>query len=142
MAAELAHQLSRFRYSSSITVALGYRKAELNHPQNGFGFLVPLRERKRLVACTWVGTKFSHRVPEDWAVLRCFLQDGLDQPDAEIVDAVREDLRVIMGVTAKPEFHRVSRWPRSMAQSTVGHGDRMKQLEPLMPALPAFHFAP
>ena len=38
----------------------------------GFGFLVPKKERQRLAACTFVGTKFSYRVPDDKIALRCF----------------------------------------------------------------------
>lgn len=136
---ELAHLLNQFRYSSSMTVALGYRKQALNHPENGFGFLVPRRERKRLVACTWVGTKFSYRVPDGWAVLRCFLQDGLEQSDSDIVAAVREDLRTIMGVTAEPAFFRVARWHRSMAQYSVGHSERIRQLDEVMRGCSGLH---
>ena len=73
---ELAALLDAVPYTSSITLSLGYEKAGFSHPLNGFGFLVPKRERRRLVACTWVGTKFSYRVPDNLAVLRCFLGGG------------------------------------------------------------------
>ncbi len=143
---ELAELLSGVEYSSSMTLALGYRREELGHPLNGFGFLVPRRERKVLVACTWVGTKFSHRVPPEWAVLRCFLGGAgneavLARPDAEIVAAVRDELREIMGVTAEPAFSRISRWPRSMAQYTVGHDRRMAAVRGRLERLPGLHLA-
>lgn len=131
---ELASALGGIAYSSSMTVALGFRRAELGHPQNGFGFLIPRRERKRMIACTWVGTKFSHRVPETHALLRCFLGGAedpgvLDESDEAVTAIVREELREIMGVTAEPEFVRISRWPRSMAQYTVGHSKRVAMIE-------------
>jgi len=130
---ELGELLSGIDYSSSMTVALGYRRAALNHPLNGFGFLVPKKERRRLVACTWVGSKFSHRVPEDWAVLRCFLggHETMDLTDQEVLACVQEELRDIRGVAAAPDFHRISRWPRSMAQYTVGHAERVRRIEAL-----------
>ena len=47
-------------------------QSEFDGQRAGFGFLVPKRERQRLAACTFVGTKFSYRAPDDRIVLRCF----------------------------------------------------------------------
>lgn len=130
----LAELLSSVPYSSSATVALGYDRASIEHPLNGFGFLVPLRERRHVLACTWVGTKWDHRVPDDKAVLRCFLggiQAGhvVDESDETLTAWCREDLQRLMGVDAEPLFVRIHRWPRALAQYTVGHGARVAAIE-------------
>ncbi len=143
--AELAALLGGIPYSSSITLSLGYEKAGFSHPLKGFGFLVPKRERRRLVACTWVGTKFLHRVPQDKAVLRCFLggedESVLGLSDEALVASVRIELRDIMGVNETPVFARVARWPRSMAQYAVGHRERVARIEARVRALPSLHLA-
>ncbi len=131
-------------YSSAMTVAMVYRRSELKKVPEGFGFLVPKAERRRLVACTFVGTKFSHRVPEEWVVMRCFLGGAgdaaaLGETDETLVEAVSTELRDIVGVTAKPAFHRIARWPRSMAQYTVGHGARIAEVEGRREGLPGVH---
>jgi oxygen-dependent protoporphyrinogen oxidase len=137
---DLAVLLETVPYTSSITLSLGYKKAGFSQPLDGFGFLIPKRERKRLVACTWVGVKFSHRVPDDMVVLRCFMNEG-EEPDGEIVAIVREELREIMGVHETPLFARLARWPRSMAQYTVGHRERVAQIDARVAALPRLHLA-
>ncbi len=111
-------------------MAFGFRRSELHHPLKGFGFLIPRAERQALVACTWVGTKFEHRVPDSHALLRCFLTADAS-PDAVLVE-----LKRIMGFEADPAFVRTSRWPRSMAQYTVGHATRMGELNDLLRAHP------
>ncbi len=133
VAPELQHLLSEVDYSSSMTVALGYRDADLAQPLTGFGFLVPARERQSLVACTYVGRKFPHRTPEGVSLLRCFLGGAgraavLTQSDDEVTDVTRADLERLLGITAKPVFCSISRWPRSMAQYTVGHAGRMREV--------------
>lgn len=142
---ELASLLAGIQYSSSITVSIGYEKHTLGHPLKGFGFLVPKRERRTMMACTWVGNKFSYRVPDHLAVLRCFAggEDGvpLAESDEAIVRAMREDLRQIMGVTAEPLFARMARWPRSMAQYTVGHAARIARVNAHLARLPGIHLA-
>jgi oxygen-dependent protoporphyrinogen oxidase len=142
LAPELAGLLSAIPYTSSMTLALGYRRADVRHPLNGFGFLVPKAERGLLLGCTWVGTKFPHRVPEDKAVLRCFMAgDSLDLGDAEVVSTARAEIRRIMGVDAAPIFARIARWPRSMAQYTVGHAARVERMEALAAGLGGLQLA-
>lgn len=140
---ELAHDLDAIPYNSSTTVSLGYRKAGFPHPLNGFGFLVPKRERHRLVACTWVGTKFSHRVPDDGVLLRCFLggDASIRDSDDTIVAAVCQEIDRIMGVGVEPAFSRVARWPRSMAQYTVGHEARVERIEARVARFAGLHLA-
>ena len=133
-------------YSSSMTVALGYDAADFARLPAGFGFLVPKKERRRLVACTWIGTKFPNRVPEGKVVARCFLggmEDAgvLAESDDAITAAVIDELRDIAGVTAHPRFTRIFRWPRSMAQYTVGHPTRLAEIESRIAAIPGLHVA-
>ena len=139
--ARMAELLGSVGYSSSMTVALGFKRNEVQNQMRGFGFLVPKRERRKLLACTWVGNKFPGRVPEFLALARCFLggaggESTLTESDDAIVRAVREELREIAGITAEPVFARVFRWPRSMAQYTVGHAGRIRELQERLGSLP------
>ncbi len=142
----LGELLAGIPYSSSVTVAVGFDAAEFPTPPVGFGFLVPKKERRRLVACTWVGTKFEHRVPPGKIVARCFL-GGMEEAgvlagtDETVAAEVVRELRDIAGVTARPRFTRVFRWPRSMAQYTVGHLERVAEIEARVAAIPGLHLA-
>ena len=107
---------------------------------------MPRKERRRLAACTWVGTKFSYRVPEGKIVARCFLggtEDAgvLDESDEAVISAVTAELQEIAGITARPRFTRIARWPRSMAQYAVGHPQRLAEMEARVAALPGLHVA-
>jgi protoporphyrinogen/coproporphyrinogen III oxidase len=133
-------------YNTSMVVALGFDAADFARPPVGFGFLVPKKERKRLAACTWIGTKFSHRVPEGKIVARCFLGGGsnpavLAESDESILAEATCELQEIAGFTARPKFSRVYRWPRSMAQYPVGHPARMKELDGRVAAIPGLYLA-
>jgi oxygen-dependent protoporphyrinogen oxidase len=112
----------------------------------GFGFLIPAKERKTLVACTFVGAKFPYRVPDSHLVLRCFLGGAgneavLDLSDEEMVAAVRADLKVLLGWDAEPGFARLRRWRRSMAQYAVGHGARIAKVREILSELPGLQLA-
>jgi oxygen-dependent protoporphyrinogen oxidase len=143
---ELASLLDSVPYSSSLTLTLAYDKATFGQPLNGFGFLVPAKERSRMVACTWVANKFSYRVPDHLAVLRCFFGGANDhailtESDEAVLRIAREELRRMMTLTAEPLFHHIARWPRSMAQYTVGHQERLRQIEQRVVNLTGLHLA-
>jgi oxygen-dependent protoporphyrinogen oxidase len=139
---ELSRLLGGIPYTTSITLALGYRKATFDHPLNGHGFLVPKKERKYIFGCTWVGNKFNYRVPDDLVVLRCFLGgDAMPLSDDALVAAARAELRGIMNLEAEPVFHNIARWPDSMAQYTVGHDQRIARIEEMVRAIPGLYLA-
>jgi oxygen-dependent protoporphyrinogen oxidase len=142
----LAELLCAVPYSSSMTVALGFNMSDFPRPPDGFGFLVPKKERRRLVACTWVGTKFSNRVPEGTVLARCFLggtgdASVLQESDDAILGAVTSELQEIAGFRAQPRFTRIFRWPSSMAQYTVGHPERVAEIEERAAEIEGLHLA-
>ncbi len=142
----LASLLRMIPYTSSAIAQMVFRASEFDGQRAGTGFLVPRAERRRLMACTFVGAKFPHRVPADKITLRCFFGGAgndsvLDQSDESLIAIAREELRAILGLTAAPIFTSVSRWPRSMAQYIVGHGERLKEIESHAAAVPGLHLA-
>src|SRR5690606_18210266 len=49
-----AAPLRAMRFVSVITCALGFDRADVQHPLDGTGFLVPRKEGRAITACTWV----------------------------------------------------------------------------------------
>jgi len=129
----MVRSLLDIHYSSSVIVALGYDAAKVKPLPPGFGFLVPQKEGGRVRACSFVGHKFAGRVPPNRVLLRCFLGGMQDEPvlqlsDTEITATVRAELERILGITAEPLFASVYRWPKAMAQYTVGHQQRLADI--------------
>jgi protoporphyrinogen/coproporphyrinogen III oxidase len=142
----LASLLRMIPYTSSAIAQMVFRASEFDGQRAGTGFLVPRAERKRLMACTFVGTKFPHRVPADKITLRCFFGGAgneavLGESDESLITIAREELRTILGLTVAPIYTGVYRWPRAMAQYIVGHGARLKEIESHASAIPGLHLA-
>ncbi len=146
MAPELAGKLRSIRYVSTATVSFGFRKEELGHPLDGFGFVIPKREQRRITGCTWSSTKFDGRAPAGHALIRCFVGSATDDsaahlPEEQMVQMAREELRDLMGVDAKPVLTKVYRWKEAHPQYDVGHLDRMAEIDSLCAAQPGLHLA-
>lgn len=133
---QLTSELDQISFSSSITVALGYDERVSSSLPSGFGFLVPRTEKKRIVACTLLHQKFAARASKNWALLRCFLggtrdEEILNLSDQQIERIVYRELSDILGITAKPVLVRIYRWPKAMAQYTLGHKARVERIRQL-----------
>ncbi len=144
--AQLASELQAIPYASTATVNLAYRRRDIPHALDGFGFVVPLIEKRSTLACTFSSVKFAGRAPEDCALLRAFVGGAL-QPEmfeldeAAITNAVRRDLRDLLGIEPAPLFTHVEKWPRSMAQYHLGHVERIGRIKQQLLSTPTLKLA-
>ena len=145
-AAELANKLNMIRYVSTGTVSLGYRKADVTkwHDLNGFGFLVPRSEGRRISGCTWSSSKLRFRAPDDRVLMRAFIggpgqEKMIGWDDDTLIRTVQDEINDIMGVSAEPTIKRIYRWPRGTAQYDVGHLDRIAEVETLADQVPGLY---
>jgi oxygen-dependent protoporphyrinogen oxidase len=144
--AVLSEQLGGIPYSSSITVNLVYDEDALGKLPDGFGFLVPARERRSLLACTFSHRKFLGKTAPGKAVIRAFLggmrnEALLAENDNALVAIVRHELidilgESVVGIGLDPEYTQVTRWRRAMAQYAVGHQERIGKINERVAALP------
>ena len=125
-APKVAELLSRVRYVSTATVSIAYKKERFPHALDGFGFVVPKTEGRKILACTWTSSKFPERVPEGYVMLRCFvggaLQEELAEQDDDAIAALTlKELNDIMGIDREPEFIKVFHNRKANVQYRVGH---------------------
>ena len=144
--ANLAAELDGISYASSTTINLAYKREDIPHALDGFGFVVPFIERRSIIACSFSSVKFARRAPEGGVLLRAFAGGAL-QPemyelsDGEMLARVRGDLRDLLGIHAPPLFAEVSKWARSMPQYHLGHLERVQRIERCAAALPGLVLA-
>jgi oxygen-dependent protoporphyrinogen oxidase len=142
----LAQRLRAIRYVSTATVSLGFRRSEITHPLQGSGFIVPQSEGRRITACSWSSAKFQHRAPADCVLLRVFIGGALaeelaEQDEDALVRLAREELQVILGISATPVLARAYRWPKANPQYDLGHGERVAEIEQMLREFPGLHLA-
>jgi oxygen-dependent protoporphyrinogen oxidase len=130
----LASELEGIPYESTATLNLAYRRAEIPHRLDGFGFVVPFIEKRSLIACTFSSVKFPGRAPEGNVLLRAFVGGALQAEmfaldEEEMALRVRSDLRDLLGIEAAPLFIEVAKWVKSMPQYHVGHLARVKRIQ-------------
>jgi len=143
----LSRGLARLHSTSTATVFLGYRRADVAHPLDGSGFVVPRAMGRPILAGTWVSSKWDGRAPEGHALLRVFVggpaaDEALRGDAAELEALARRELAALMGLTATPVLSRVFRFERASAQMRVGHASDLRDVrERLASAAPGVRVA-
>lgn len=130
----LAASARAIRFNSSATVVLAYGRQAVRHPLAGVGFVVPRTEtRYRMLAATWVSSKWPGRAPTDSVLIRAFFGGerdprALDEPDEALVAQAHGELASILEIADAPRSARVYRWIQANPQLEVGHLDRLATL--------------
>jgi oxygen-dependent protoporphyrinogen oxidase len=128
----LASLLQSIPYASTATVSLAYRQNDLPRNLDGYGYVIPRREGRKALACTWTSTKFPHRAPDGYALIRVFVgRAGQDIPwnENELLELAKQELKLTLGITAEPLLSRVFVWENAMPQYNLGHPEILKRID-------------
>jgi protoporphyrinogen/coproporphyrinogen III oxidase len=140
----LAAELQSIPYTSTATVSLAYPQEQVPRPLDGYGYVIPRREGRRALACTWTSTKFPHRAPQDYALLRVFIGragESFPWEEDQLLEIARSELHQSLNITADPFLWRVFRWEKAMPQYNLGHPERLARLEAALERHPGLALA-
>ena len=143
---ELPELIRLIPSASTVVIHLAWRRSQVPHPLDGYGYLIPSVERSDLVACTWISQKWAGRAPEGRVLVRLFAgrfgrRDLLGTPDDELFDLARAELDATLGIRAAPELRLLHRWSMGMPQYTVGHLGRVEDIRARAAGLPGLFLA-
>jgi oxygen-dependent protoporphyrinogen oxidase len=130
---ELCELLGMIPFASTVVIHLAYRRSDIPHPLDGYGYLIPSVEGSDLVACTWSSLKWEGRSPEDIVLMRLFAgrfgrRDLIGRSEDELFSLCREELAGTLRIRAEPMLQRMHRWDMGMPQYTVGHLRRVQDI--------------
>jgi oxygen-dependent protoporphyrinogen oxidase len=135
--------LSSILHPPVAVLALGFRREQVSHPLDGFGFLTPEVERRRVLGAIFSSTLFPDRAPDGHVLLTAFVGGTRDpdfvQSDPQTLTArVLDDLRPLLGTRGEPTFRAIQVWPKAIPQYVLGYGrfkDIAEQMERTNPGL-------
>ncbi|MEM6469989.1 MAG: protoporphyrinogen oxidase [Planctomycetota bacterium] len=143
---DAASNLRAIESASTAIVILCVRKSKIHSLPNKFGFVVPMIEKRRILAVSFASHKYACRCPEDHTIIRVFV-GGAMQPellqhsDDELVRLVRDELKDLIGLEGPETLARVVRWNEAMPQYNVGHLQLAAKIEQCFNDLPHLHLA-
>jgi oxygen-dependent protoporphyrinogen oxidase len=127
-------------------VSLAYRREDILHALNGFGFVVPAIEKRSIIAGTFSSVKYPGRAPDGHVLLRAFVGGTLqaelfDLDDDHMEETVLREFSSLLGIQTAPLFSLIARYPQSMPQYLVGHLSRVEEIEQRVASHPGLALA-
>jgi len=132
---------ARIEYAPVAVVGLGYRREQIRHATDGFGFLVPRKEGLRLLGSVWSSSLFPGRAPEGMVNFANFAggatdTDLLQLDDARIAEIIARELATVLGISSAPITQFVRRYSHALPQYNLGHGEIIATLRELAASVP------
>jgi len=124
--ATLSADFSKIEYASSAVLNLLFERDQIEHPLDGFGFVVPAAENRKIIAGSFNSVKFTNRCPENLVILRVFLGGAmqaeiLQNDDQTLVKIALDELNQYVKFTGLPFSTSVKRYEHSMPQYKLNH---------------------
>ena len=137
--------LAGIEYAPVAVVSLGYRREDVAHSLEGFGFLVPRSSGLQVLGTVWNSSLFPGRALASHVLLTSFV-GGATNPGAaalstqELCDLVHREIAPLLQIRAGAVFSHVQVYRRALPQYNIGHADRLKALERLRAEQPGLFF--
>lgn len=126
MDAELSEHLDAIYYPPVRVLYLGYRKEDIGRELDGFGFLIPQKEKKLFLGAIWSSSIFPERAPGGCAAFTLFIGGARSPEMTEVESSVMNELVIeefsdIMNITGEPVFIRERTWDKAIPQYNLGY---------------------
>ncbi len=123
---KLTEHFNAVYYPPVLALMLGYNKDSIRQSLDGFGFLVPAKERRSFLGAIWSSVIFPNRSDENKAAFTLFIGGARDPEvgniDKEIlIKKVRGEFEKIMGITEDPVYTGYKYWTKSIPQYNIGY---------------------
>jgi oxygen-dependent protoporphyrinogen oxidase len=137
----LARQLADIEYASCAVVSLAYRRSQIEHALDGFGFVVPLIEQRNFYSCSFSSVKYAGRAPEGAVLLRVFIggacQRGLMRLSTDdLMELASLEVAELLEIRGKPILRHLTRQHLAIPQYHVGHPMRVAAINERLSRFP------
>ena len=132
--ADLVKHLNDIYYPPVLVLYMIYNKKDIGHRLDGFGFLIPAKEKKSFLGALWSSVIFDGRTDEDKAAFTLFIGGSRDAAllklDQElIIEKVRKEFEELMTIHSSPVFTSSRLWNKAIPQYNTGYIEHERYFE-------------
>jgi oxygen-dependent protoporphyrinogen oxidase len=146
LSSTMGKMLQSIEYAAVAVVGCGYRREQISHSVDGFGFLVPRKEKLRVLGTVYCSSLFPGRAPAGMVNLTSFVGGATDNqvmttPEAELAAQAEHEVANVLGISGAPVTRVLRRWPRALPQYNLGHAEVVTGLRAELSKLPGLFLA-
>jgi len=116
-----------------LLVYLGYPKASVGQTLNGFGYLIPQKEKQPYLGGIWTSTIFPEVAPEGMELFTLFVggvnNKGVISSIQESIEKAKLAFEKHMQITSNPTFQSHYLHERAIPQFNLGYNQLMEKVD-------------
>lgn len=145
LSSEVSKNLDSINYPPCAVVVTVYKREDIRHSLDGFGYLIPQKENRKILGTIFSSSIFTNRCPDGKVLLTSFVGGARNPelallPKEKLQNIVHDELVNLIGATSAPDFVHFTRWEKAIPQYNIGHLDRMAVLEKFENEHEGFYF--
>lgn len=130
----LAEKLEAVYYPPIAVVFSAFKKEYIKSELDGFGFLIPKIEQRKILGSLWNSVIFENRAPDGFHLLTTFVGGArnaelADQDENALINITLAELDAILGLSGKPHFTKVKKWEKAIPQYNLGYEKIINAIE-------------
>jgi oxygen-dependent protoporphyrinogen oxidase len=131
---DFSSELHEIYYPPVNVIYTGFNQSKINHKLDGFGYLIPEQEKRKILGSLWSSSLFPGRAPEGYCALTSFVGGarspkltGMD--DKDLVKITVEELNSVLGVNGEPDYVKIVKWEKAIPQYNNHYTDLYESIE-------------
>jgi oxygen-dependent protoporphyrinogen oxidase len=124
-------------YAPACVVGLGFKESDIADKLNGFGFLIPPNENKKILGILFSSSIFPERVPLGHKLIRIIMGGDtghwiIKKSREELISIAYEEAKDILKISGNPEVAEFFMYDKAIPQYYLGHDKRVKEVEEIL----------
>jgi oxygen-dependent protoporphyrinogen oxidase len=118
--------LDEIYYPPVLLLYLGFRESDVGRDLDGFGYLIPSKEKKNFLGAIWSSSIFPNRAKEGYASFTLFVGGArapqlFDQEMDKVINTAINEFKEIMNTSKDPIFMKNKFWEKAIPQYNLGY---------------------
>jgi len=123
---EFQSHANEIYYPPVMVLYLGYKKAQVETPLDGFGFLIPSKEKKNFLGAIWSSSIFPNRCDDDKAAFTLFIGGAraphlFEMEKQKLIEIVIKEFQDVMKINGEPILVEHKFWNKAIPQYNIGY---------------------
>lgn len=130
----LKSHLNDIYYPPVMVLYLGFDKKDINRELDGFGYLIPSKEKKSYLGAIWSSTIFPNRAEQDKASFTLFIGGArsphlFESDKDKLIDKVLNEFKQVTSISGVPVIMRHKLWNKAIPQYNIGYIEHERYFE-------------
>ncbi len=113
-------------YPPVLNLYLSFKKENIGKELDGFGFLIPSKEKRTFLGAIWSSTIFPGRCGDNYASFTIFIGGArnphlFEMDKNDLINKVVSEFNQVMNVKGEPEFVKTKLWEKAIPQYNLGY---------------------